>query len=169
MTNPTCAVEGCTKPARSPNPRIPESSWCPMHYHRWYRHGDLNRSGVGSSFVRKYRSVYMPGHPLAAESGKVYVHRLVLFNKIGPGEHSCHWCDKKVTWTVRRGPDKLVADHLDDAGDNNHPDNLVPSCAYCNTTRGKAARLARLQSAGWWSSHDTVARLRSEKRRKFVT
>lgn len=35
MPNPTCTIDGCDKPARSP-----AADWCPKHYQRWYRHGD---------------------------------------------------------------------------------------------------------------------------------
>lgn len=154
MPNPTCVIEGCDKPARSA-----KADWCKMHYHRWYRHGDVNKAGPPRNYVRKYRSVYEPHHPLAMANGKVYVHRYVLFSKIGPGEHSCHWCGQTVVWTAGQAPDMLVADHLDGEGDNNSPDNLVPSCPYCNITRGRAERLVRLRAAGWWSNHDTVGQL----------
>ena len=34
MADRTCSIEGCGKP-----PRSRTAEWCPMHYHRWYRHG----------------------------------------------------------------------------------------------------------------------------------
>lgn len=47
-----------------------------------------------------YSVVQWPGHPLAT-NGSVREHRAVLFDKIGPGMHSCHWCAKPVTWGGR--------------------------------------------------------------------
>lgn len=38
------------------------------------------------------------GHPLAGGSGGLAEHRKVLYEKIGPGEHSCHWCGKSLGW-----------------------------------------------------------------------
>jgi len=158
---PTCSVEGCAKPARSAR-----AEWCAMHYHRWYRHGDVNKVATGSStYVRKYRTTQDPGHPLAPPSGRIYVHRRVLFEKIGPGAHACHWgCGRVVRWMTGRADDMLIADHVDGQGDNNDPENLVPSCLTCNTNRTVPHRVAVLRAAGWWSSHDTVARTRAGRR-----
>lgn len=75
-----------------------------------------------------------PDHPLADSTGCVRVHRAVLFDKIGPGEHECHWCPRLVSWEGR-GINRLVADHLDDDRWNNAPENLVPACRRCNTER----------------------------------
>lgn len=144
-----------------------------QHYHRQYRHGDVNKVAMGTAapgeprFVRKYVSTYAPKHPLAGKNGKVYVHRWVLFDKIGPGEHLCHWgCGKTVSWSVSKGcPGELVADHLDGQGDNNDPANLVPSCRPCNVSRDAPKRAARLRDLGWWSNHDTIARLKSGGRK----
>jgi hypothetical protein len=83
-----------------------------------------------------------PDHPLATIGGKVAVHRFVLYEKIGPGPHNCHWCGKTIHWATRRKGEKakvaeLVVDHLDDSQANNAPDNLVPSCHNCNSLRGR--------------------------------
>lgn len=79
------------------------------------------------------------GHPLAAiDDGRIMLHRLVLFEKIGPGVHPCHWCGTSVTWHRRvalRGD--LVSDHLNGNTRDNSPENLVPSCTRCNALRGK--------------------------------
>lgn len=63
------------------------------------------------------------------------VHRRVLYEAIGPGEHDCHWCRAPVAW-LAEGDAALIVDHLDDDKLNNAPDNLVPSCNACNVTRG---------------------------------
>lgn len=168
MTDATCSVEGCDKPTRSSG-----SNLCKMHYHRQYRHGDVNktaaRSGITVSAGRRYKNVYLPHHPLATKYGTVYAHRAVLYDKIGPGSHACHWCGKAVRWEATRGDDDLLtADHLNAIGDDNSPDNLVPSCVRCNNSRAAQSRHAALRSAGWWSAHDTIERLTTGGRKPTV-
>jgi hypothetical protein len=101
----------------------------------------------------RYRQVCVPGgHPLVSPGSqpKVLVHRLVLYNKIGPGPHPCHWCGKPVDWVVGKFQtkgafkDALIADHLDDDGKNNDPSNLVPSCHGCNIHRTGNERFAKI-------------------------
>jgi hypothetical protein len=55
------------------------------------------------------------GHPLQTGWNQpVAAHRLVLFAKIGPGTHPCHWCGTPVTWTMgERRTDALTTDHVD--------------------------------------------------------
>ena len=129
-----CEVPGCTELARR---------WglCGPHSRRLRTHGDPTVSVYqprGSAFPSDlgYLRVTRPDHPLASKRGVVYVHRMVLYDKIGPGTHPCHWCGKPVTWRpgVRYG-DALVADHLDFDPSNNDPANLVPSCHLCNCVR----------------------------------
>lgn len=154
-----CSVENCDRPTRSAR-----AEWCKMHYHRWYRHGSVQKvatgSGITASHGRRYRSLHLPRHPLAGESGKVYEHRAVLYDKIGPGSHACHWCLATVVWSLVRARDELQVDHLNNVGDDNRPSNLVPSCRRCNAGRAVQARSDALRAAGWWSSHDTIASLR---------
>lgn len=72
-------------------------------------------------------------HPLADEDGKVYEHRKVLYDKIGPGPHECHWgCGKLLDWG---GVEGVCVDHLDGDKENNSEKNLVPSCLPCNWSR----------------------------------
>ena len=97
-----------------------------------------------------YPSFYDPNHFLSPGDGSRHGHRnanvllsrAVLYDKIGPGKHPCHWCGRIVEWMVggHRGvkPGQLVADHLDKNPENNSPDNLVPSCQSCNVKRGMA-------------------------------
>ena len=77
------------------------------------------------------------GHPLAQADGRTRVHRLVLFDAIGPGAHPCHWCQKIVHWEAEPA---LVADHLDGNTWNNDPGNLVPACFVCNIHRAPKSR-----------------------------
>src|SRR3990167_11499676 len=45
------------------------------------------------------RAVYRRDHPLGrSRDGKVMLHRIVLYDQIGPGTHACHWCGRLVTW-----------------------------------------------------------------------
>lgn len=142
-----CSIEGCDKPSRS-NP----AGWCEKHYMRWYRHGDPLKLVEPLPLVR-YRSVNRSGHPIAPASGRVHVHRLVLFDKVGPGSHPCHWCGRTVTWCV-----DLEGDHVNGDRTDNRPENLVVSCRPCNCNRANVATVARRKREGFWSNHDTQKR-----------
>ncbi|MEU8186026.1 hypothetical protein [Micromonospora carbonacea] len=163
MDHPTCEVAGCAKPTRSRAAKL-----CKMHYHRQYRHGSVDRTahtaGISASKGRRYRAIYRAGHPLARSSGRVYEHRVVLYDQIGPGPHPCNWCGTTVHWDPVDGP-ALQVDHLNGVGDDNRPENLVASCNACNVARAQQARSAALRAAGWWSQHDTIAGLRGQRRR----
>lgn len=62
------------------------------------------------------------------------VHRVLLLHKLGAGPQKCHWCHKEVLWGVYPG---IYTDHLNGNKLDNDPDNLVPSCARCNSMRGR--------------------------------
>lgn len=84
----------------------------------------------------RYLRQKVVGHPLASEgeAQMAYQHRYVLYEKIGPGAHPCHWCGKMVEWG---GKPRLVTDHLNENRHDNDPDNLVPACVRCNSKRAK--------------------------------
>lgn len=131
-----CIAEGCTKAARSRRGLL-----CEMHYGRRRRNGHdgvrRTRDGDGRRItVDGYVNVRASGHPLARRTGYTYEHRVVLYDAIGPGEHPCHWCKSPVRWEVRRGPEKLVVDHIDGDKQRNDRENLAPSCHACNSRRG---------------------------------
>lgn len=131
----SCSVAGCDRLVRG-------RGFCEKHYMRAHRHaGDVTagegRYGNGYPTPDGYIATSRIGHPLARSKGQVQMHRLVLFEKIGPGTHPCHWCEKPVTWGYHVGPDTLVTDHLDENRANNAPENLVPSCVGCNAARSR--------------------------------
>lgn len=83
-----------------------------------------------------------PGHPLAPPGGQLPLHRVLLYDAIGPGPHACHQCSTEVNWSSRRtAKGCLVVDHLDGDPTNNDLANLAPACHPCNTSRGHDARL----------------------------
>lgn len=90
----------------------------------------------------------IPGHPLADPDGRIAVHAVVLYGRIGPGWHPCHWCGKRIEWRPVGAPRKgrLVPDHLDGDPRNNDPANLVPACSGCNSGRGLPNRIAADES-----------------------
>jgi hypothetical protein len=112
------------------------------------------------SYITKqgYRSLtQMQGHPVAARNGDVLEHRYVLYEKIGPGRHPCHWgCGRIVEWGV-----DLHVDHVDADKLNNAPENVVPSCNPCNVSRA---------SKRLWADPEYRARQLAERasRRKLV-
>lgn len=92
----------------------------------------------------RYRSTATPkGHPLDTGNPTVRTHRLVLWEKIGPGQHPCFHCGRMVAWQpgLRTSEGALVVDHLDRDRLNNDPSNLVPSCQRCNNRN--TARVVR--------------------------
>lgn len=166
MNKPTCSLPGCDKPSRSNAQAL-----CPMHYHRAYRHGDVNMTAHSSDVTvsngRRYKTRGMKHHPLASKHGIVYVHRQVLFDTIGAGPHECHWCGTMVQWFIdKTDAHSLHVDHLNNIGDDNRPENLVPSCRRCNGARGVQRRSDALREAGFWSGSDTIAALRDPMRRR---
>lgn len=132
----SCTIAGCDDPDYA-------RGLCIMHYSRLRRTGEAGtaerirgRHGEGSVTDLGYRVHSRPSHPLARAQGKVFEHRVVLFERIGPGSHLCHWCGRRLDWEpTDESSALLVADHLDGDGLNNQPTNLVPSCIPCNATR----------------------------------
>lgn len=168
MPDRTCSVDGCVKPTRAGA----GATLCPMHYHRWYRHGSFDKVATSRNAPRvakprRYKQSYRPDHPLAMKNGHVWEHRMVLFDVIGWGPHPCHWCSAPLKWGGK-GTGSIYVDHLDGDGANNDPSNLVPSCNGCNAGRGMQERSDALREAGWWSNHDTIERLTTPSRRSRI-
>lgn len=127
-----CAVQDCGKTAvggyREP--------MCSMHRMRVRRSGSTDdpRQRNNRLLVKGYWLVYQPDHPLLTHKGYVGEHRVVLYDKIGPGSHACVWCGTEISWEGFRW-DGIIVDHLDRNSENNSPDNLVPACNLCNFHR----------------------------------
>lgn len=93
------------------------------------------------------------GHPIAPPSGTVAISRLTLYDKIGPGPHPCHWCERPVDWMpgASVGEDgSLLADHLDWDPTNDDPANLVPTCNPCNSHRRSSGASRRIEDEEHW-------------------
>lgn len=85
-----------------------------------------------------YEVLYQPDHPVSTHSGRVLRHRVLIYDLIGPGWHSCTHCGIDVTWDTRPPESQaLVIDHLDWNRSNNGLSNLVVSCNPCNIKRKK--------------------------------
>jgi hypothetical protein len=113
---------------------------------------------VPTPVVTRYLRRKEPDHPLADSTGCVRIHRAVLYDRIGPGEHRCHWCPRFVRWDGS-GIGRLVADHVDKDRWNNDPGNLVPSCRSCNTERAKNPNFPdRCINGHEWTDENTYIR-----------
>jgi hypothetical protein len=119
--------------------------------------------GPRTEVTKGPRTVAVPGHPIAPPSGVTAESRVVLYDKIGPGAHQCHWCGEEVAWIAGGGPatpNTLIVDHLDWDFRNNDPANLVSSCNKCNAHRtrsGDRRRLEEEETIVVWSGVPTRA------------
>ena len=80
----------------------------------------------------------------------IYVHKLVLYRKIGAGTHPCHWCGKELEWKRGTAGNALICDHLDGDPSNNDPGNLVPACNGCNTIRARSSFRPAIADGELW-------------------
>jgi hypothetical protein len=131
--NALCSIDGCDKA------RVARG-FCAMHISRVYRHGDPHagpsRAGQGYRRPEGYVMIGRKGHPLAQGARQnAWLHRVVLYDAIGPGPHGCHWCGVLVAWKPADFCERLVVDHLDGDPRNNDRSNLVPACQPCNISR----------------------------------
>ena len=121
---PICTVTDCDRKPTA-------LGLCQLHYMRYRRHGDT--SNLKEGYVRKvhnYQEAWDPKHILAKANGRVAVHRVVLFDKIGYGPHLCSIGNEHINW--RYG---LETDHIDNDVENNTPENVRAVCKSCNLAR----------------------------------
>lgn len=122
-----CTIPDCGQKAHG-------KGLCMKHYKRLRDYGDPFHARPRKSGrkweAHGYEMVRVAGHVLAKgrKNPIVGAHRLVLFNKIGPGEHSCAGCGCPLSWE----DDTLCVNHLNEDKLDNRPDNLVPMCRECN-------------------------------------
>jgi hypothetical protein len=146
---PICVVPDCTRIA------VTKKQLCMACYHRQRRTGSLawtRPMGQPSVTEKGYVTLWLPKHPLAKrKGGRVMEHRLVLYEKLGPGAHPCFWCGVVLEWKDIR------VDHLNESKGDNYPDNLVASCNTCNRARGQFLPfLAALSDASFARFVETI-------------
>jgi hypothetical protein len=168
----TCSIEGCAKPRYAKNGYCQMHNWrLQTHGNPFYQrptvlcivdgcgrkhsgnglcalHRRRRARGLPLDYVRprlppkRYRLLKRKTHPLADKLGRVYEHRLALFDSMvatkaigagGGGRIPCFWCGRPVEWLVT-----LFVDHLNFDRHDNRPENLVPSCNGCNAGRTSA-------------------------------
>lgn len=138
----TCSIHKCEGKATRA-----AGTLCETHYYRHRRTGTTDkRARAVTPRSDGYLVIFSPAHPLAQKNGHLFEHRRVLFEKIGLGEHPCHWCRRTLKWKAR-WEDAIVADHHDGDRSNNAPENLVPSCHDCNTSRGSFQAWVRARAS----------------------
>jgi len=122
-----CKIDGCGNKATRVSYGL-----CETHYYRMRRTGTTDKKGFGFKYITNtgYVTIYKPEHPLAWKQGRVFEHRVVLYDHYGPGEQECFWCGKKLLWV------DVIGDHLNENKQENVISNLVISCNDCNRARG---------------------------------
>lgn len=121
-----CTVQKCNNPATRVGHGL-----CENHYGRIRRTGNTEtKPRVLTQIANGYMMIKAEGHPMAAGNGFAFEHRIIAYEKYGPGEHQCHWCPKRLEWK------DLVVDHLNEQKLDNRKENLVITCSPCNRIRG---------------------------------
>lgn len=142
MTNPTCSVDGCSKP------RKPESRMCSMHCGRLYRYGrlDLIRRPNGTG------NINAAGYIDGSDGGRrTYEHIRVAETALG-----------------KRLPPKACVHHVDENRQHNANGNLVicPNDSYHKLLHRRMKALDACGNANWrlcthCRQYDDPARLRT--------
>lgn len=88
-----------------------------------------------------YMRLRLPGHPLASSTGRVFEHRMVLYDAIGPGPHPCSQCSQVLDWP------EIVVDHINRKRTDNRLGNLRVCCHSCNT---RLAWQPGIDYPAWW-------------------
>lgn len=114
-----------------PSIKIAARGLCWKHYGAWLKWGDpLYLGKIGPRQPK-------PGPNGYWRIGTEYLHRIIFEAAFGTQGHACFQCKLPLTWRTRKRSDPwgdtLVIHHADGDRSNNHPDNLLPSCAPCNS------------------------------------
>jgi hypothetical protein len=132
----------CRRPPRLHNahdtPPLPASRSAPGP-HRYFGHAVIlaDTAPRKRRLVRGYLVEDRKRHPVAQRHGKAFVHRVVLYDTIGPGWHPCHRCGTLLSWDYKfPHPLALTVDHLNRDRMDNRPENLAPCCNRCNPRDG---------------------------------
>lgn len=121
-----CTVRKCNKPATRVGHGL-----CENHYTRVRKTGMFDlQPRVEIQTTKGYKIVKAETHPLSMANGWAFEHRIVAYEKYGPGIQKCHWDGVELTWN------QVVVDHLNEDKLDNRPDNLVTACNSCNLIRG---------------------------------
>ena len=121
-----CTVQKCTNLAVRVGHGL-----CETHYGRVRYTGSTElKPRVRLQTNKGYTMIKAEGHPLAQSNDWAFEHRVIAFEKYGPGLQHCHWCDKSLDWK------RVVVDHLNEVKTDNRSDNLVTACTPCNRIRG---------------------------------
>lgn len=146
----TC-VSGCTCGKHVSRPKSPEHRLRISESLKGVKKTEEHNRNVSLSKMGTYKGTPAQGryfsngyimlsgrqdHPLAKSDGVVAEHRVVLYDKIGPGPHNCVWCSKELDWTALDDR-ALCTDHQNNDMTDNRPENLEPSCRPCNWQRGR--------------------------------
>lgn len=147
---PPCDTADCPN-----NIARPSYGLCEACYMRFRRNGTVDsivkkqhRKVLASGYVW----VHAPGHPVARADGSAFEHRVVLYDRIGPGPHPCVWCSRELEWS------EIKVDHLNEVKDDNTPDNLVPACGRCNEARGAVVPFLKTLTLDGWVRFVEVSR-----------
>lgn len=134
-----CSIEGCLEIAN----RI-KHGVCEKH------HARIRRNGTSDTIIthkekynhsQGYILLHKPDHPLATKT-TVFEHRYVYYEQYGEGPFNCYLCGREVGWS------NLHIDHLNDNKTDNRIDNLKPSCAVCNQSRGRHKMIEKQRRQG---------------------
>lgn len=132
----------CSVPDCSGRPK--GHGYCQKHLYRLRNGIPLDAPGKQPA-KHRYRAVKRPDHSLAMKNGRVFVHRMVLFDATGGARMPCFWCGRPLEWLrPKLCTDALVVDHRDHDPHNNDPSNLLPSCNSCNAGRIKGFNAVRV-------------------------
>lgn len=118
-----CAVEGCTRQARTRT-----ASWCGLHYQRWYETGD-----VGPPLPLE--QLYGKAHPRWSDDRLTYdgVHLRLRRSKGKASQYPCVDCGKPAeNWAYDYNDPNELMDNKRNCVYSADPDRYEPKCRSCH-------------------------------------